>query len=120
MGEIIEDAESQSFDNHQNYGKIYAQHALQLSRTFDKSAYFMQNKANFKKSQIDIKLNVSSDYEKKSKRTLGENKPKQSQSFDFAQDKFFKTEGRKRMTKDRSLPACGRMDAARNTHDEER
>jgi hypothetical protein len=37
---------------------------------------------------MDIKLNISSDYEKKSKRTLSENKPKQSQSFDFAQDKF--------------------------------
>jgi len=29
---------------------------------------------------------------KKSNRTLGENKPKQSQSFDFAQDRFFESE----------------------------
>jgi len=36
----------------------------------------MQNKANFKKSQMDVKLNISRDYEKKSKWTLGENKPK--------------------------------------------
>jgi len=36
----------------------------------------MQNKANFKKSKMDVKLNISRDYEKKSKWTLGENKPK--------------------------------------------
>jgi hypothetical protein len=36
---------------------------------------FMQNKANFRKSQMDIKLNISRDYEKKSDWTLGKNKP---------------------------------------------
>jgi hypothetical protein len=36
---------------------------------------FMQNKANFKNSQMDIKLNISRDYEKKSNWTFGENKP---------------------------------------------
>jgi hypothetical protein len=41
--------------------------------------YFLQNKANFRKSQMDVKLIITRDYEKKSKWTLGENKPKQSQ-----------------------------------------
>jgi hypothetical protein len=36
---------------------------------------FLQNKANFQKSQMDVKLNISRDYEKKSKWTFGENKP---------------------------------------------
>jgi len=57
----------------------------------------LQNKANYKNDQMDIKLNISSDYEKKLHWTLGENKPKQSQSFDgstaltagFAQDRSF-------------------------------
>ena len=40
---------------------------------------FVQNKANLQKSQMDVKPNISRDYEKKSKWTLGENKPKQSQ-----------------------------------------
>jgi len=47
----------------------------------------MQNKANFKNDHTDIKLNISSDYENKLHWTLGENKPNQSQSFDFAQDR---------------------------------
>jgi hypothetical protein len=46
---------------------------------------FMQNKANFRKSQMDVKLNITRDYEEKMHWTFGENKPKQSQSFDFAQ-----------------------------------
>jgi hypothetical protein len=40
----------------------------------------MQNKANFQKSQMDVRLNISRIYEKKSDWTFGENKPKQSQS----------------------------------------
>jgi len=36
---------------------------------------FMQNKPNFRKSQMDVKLNISRDYENKSNWTLGENKP---------------------------------------------
>jgi hypothetical protein len=48
----------------------------------------MQNKANFRKSQMDIKLNITKVYKKKLYRTFGENKPNQSQSFDFAQDRF--------------------------------
>jgi len=36
---------------------------------------FMQNKANFRKSQMDIKLITKRDYDKNSKWTLGENKP---------------------------------------------
>ena len=39
----------------------------------------MQNKANFRKSQMDVKLNISRDYENKSNWTLGENKPNQTQ-----------------------------------------
>jgi hypothetical protein len=41
---------------------------------------------------MDVKLIITRDYEKKSHWTLGENKPKQSQSFDFAQDRFFESE----------------------------
>jgi len=40
----------------------------------------MQNKANFKNSQMYVSLNISRDYEKIMHWTLGENKPKQSQN----------------------------------------
>jgi len=40
---------------------------------------FLQNKANFRKSQMDVTLNITRDYEKKSNWTFGENKPNQSQ-----------------------------------------
>jgi hypothetical protein len=40
---------------------------------------FMQNKANLRKSQVNVNLVITRDYEKKSNRTLGENKPNQSQ-----------------------------------------
>jgi len=39
----------------------------------------LQNKANFGKSQMDVKLIITRDYEKKMNRTFGENKPNQSQ-----------------------------------------
>jgi len=39
----------------------------------------LQNKANFKNDQMNIKLNISIDYEKKLHWTLGKNKPNQSQ-----------------------------------------
>ncbi len=35
----------------------------------------MQNKANFRKSQVDVNLYNTTDYEEKSDWTLGENKP---------------------------------------------
>jgi hypothetical protein len=41
---------------------------------------FMQNKANLGKSQMNVNLIMTREYEKKSNRTFGENKPKQSQS----------------------------------------
>ncbi len=37
--------------------------------------YFMQNKANFRKSQMNVNLYNTTDYENKSNWTLGENKP---------------------------------------------
>jgi len=40
---------------------------------------FMQNKPNFQKSQMDVTFIITKDYEKKSNRTFGKNKPKQSQ-----------------------------------------
>jgi hypothetical protein len=40
---------------------------------------FMQNKANLRKSQVNVYLIITRVYEKKSNRTLGENKPNQSQ-----------------------------------------
>jgi hypothetical protein len=39
----------------------------------------MQNKPNFRKSQMDVNIYNTTDYENKSNWTLGENKPKQSQ-----------------------------------------
>jgi len=42
-------------------------------------ACFLQNKANLGKSQMDVRLNISRDYEKKPCWTFGENKPNQSQ-----------------------------------------
>jgi len=41
---------------------------------------FLQNKANFQKSQMNVKLLTTREYEKKMHWTFGENKPKQSQS----------------------------------------
>ena len=52
----------------------------------------MQNKANLQNSQMDISLIIRRDYEKKSKRTLGENKAKQSQ---------YRSETYEKMTDDR-------------------
>jgi len=40
----------------------------------------MQNKANFQKSQMNVNLYNTTDYEEKSNWTPGENKPNQSQS----------------------------------------
>jgi hypothetical protein len=47
---------------------------------------FMQNKANFRKSQMDVNLSMTKYYEKKSKWTFGENKP------NFSEDRGQKTE----------------------------
>jgi uncharacterized protein len=66
----------------------------------------MQNKANFKNGQMNIRLNMTRDYEKKSKWTLGENKPNQSQSFDCAQDEFFAALWSRRLRIDRMNPLC--------------
>jgi len=40
----------------------------------------MQNKPNFRKSQMNVSSILTTAYENKSNWTLGENKPKQSQS----------------------------------------
>jgi len=40
----------------------------------------MQNKANFRKSQVNVNTFTQMDYEEKSNWTLGENEPNQSQS----------------------------------------
>ena len=50
---------------------------------------FLQNKANFQKSQMDVSFNMTRDYEKKLHWTFGENKPN------------FKAEDRCQMTEDR-------------------
>jgi len=39
----------------------------------------MQNKPNFKDAQMNVNLYVTMDYENKHNRTLGQNKPNQSQ-----------------------------------------
>ncbi len=56
----------------------------------------MQNKANLKNEQMDIKLNITRDYEKKLHWTLGENKANQSQSAIGGQ-----------VSENRGLPASG-------------
>jgi hypothetical protein len=53
-----------------------------------KRLYFMQNKANFQKSQMDVSLTITNDYKKKSHWTFGENKANQSQSFDKLRTSF--------------------------------
>ncbi len=52
---------------------------LHLSRVLYKSTLFMQNKANFQKSQANVTSLVTTDYENIANWTLGENKPKQTQ-----------------------------------------
>jgi len=41
--------------------------------------YFLQNKANFRKAQMNVNSFITTDYENISNWTLGENKPKQTQ-----------------------------------------
>ncbi len=53
---------------------------LHLSRTLYKSTLFMQNKANFQKSQMNVSSILTIDYENISDWTIGKNKPNQSQS----------------------------------------
>ena len=53
---------------------------LHLSRILYKSALFMQNKPNLRRSQMNVRSYNTKDYENKSSWTLGENKPKQSQN----------------------------------------
>jgi len=48
---------------------------LHLSRILYKSALFMQNKPNFRKSQMNLKFCKQKAYENKSNWTLGQNKP---------------------------------------------
>jgi hypothetical protein len=55
-----------------------------------KRLYFMQNKANFQKSQMDVSLTITNDYKKKSHWTFGENKPNSKPILRQAQDKFFR------------------------------
>ncbi len=48
---------------------------LHLSRVLYKSTLFMQNKANFRKSQMNVTSLITMDYENIANWTLGENKP---------------------------------------------
>ncbi len=56
---------------------------------------FMQNKANFRKSQMDVKFNISIDYEKKLYWIFGENKPNLSTRLKTGQSQL---QNRKRRT----------------------
>jgi len=56
----------------------------QLSRVLYKSTLFMQNEANFRKSQVDVNLYNTTDYEEKSDWTLSENKPNSKPISDVA------------------------------------
>jgi hypothetical protein len=58
---------------------------------------FMQNKANFRKSQMDVKLNKTRDYEKISHWTFGENKP----NFQKTEVRRQRTEVRRQKSEDR-------------------
>ena len=49
--------------------------ALHLSRALYKSTLFMQNKANFQKSQMNVSIFSKKAYENIANWTLGENKP---------------------------------------------
>jgi len=53
------------------------------ARILYKSAFFYAKQSQFTKSQMNVKLIITMDYEKKPNRTFGENKPKQSQSVFF-------------------------------------
>jgi hypothetical protein len=57
------------------HGLLYNRRESSSSATGTNRPIFMQNKANFRKSQMDIKLITKRDYDKNSKWTLGENKP---------------------------------------------
>ena len=48
---------------------------LHLSRTLYKSALFMQNKPNFRKSQMNVNKVLTKDYEKRTLGERGKNKP---------------------------------------------
>ena len=48
---------------------------LQPSRNLYKSTLFMQNKPNFRKSQMNVNTYNTTNYENKSNWTLGQNKP---------------------------------------------
>jgi len=61
--------------NHRESSYLRAYKALHLSRTLYKSALFMQNKPNFRKSQMNLSIFIEMAYENKSNWTLGENKP---------------------------------------------
>ena len=49
--------------------------ALHLSRTLYKSALFMQNKPNFRKSQMNVSILLQTAYENKRNWTIGQSKP---------------------------------------------
>jgi len=64
-----------SIENRESsYLRAY-QAPLHLSRTLYKSTLFMQNKANFRKAQMNVSIFSKKAYENKSNWTLGENKP---------------------------------------------
>ena len=73
---------------------------LHLSRALYKSTLFMQNEANFRKSQMNVNLYNTTAYENKSDWTPGENEPNQSQSKPIS-----KTEVRRQKTDDRRQKA---------------
>jgi hypothetical protein len=72
--------------------KFYANpHFSTFVENFLQINLFLQNKANFRKSQMDVTLIITSNYKKKSKWTFGENKPN------------LKTEDREQKTEDQVI-----------------
>ena len=48
---------------------------LHLSRVFDKSTFFMQNKPNFRKAQMNVNSLITKDYRKNDAFAVQKNKP---------------------------------------------
>ncbi len=56
--------------------QIRAKYAIRNTRHERRATINMQNKPNFRKSQMNVSICFTKDYENKSDWTLGENKPK--------------------------------------------
>ncbi len=65
--------ENPTLAHFRHFSSLYS--PLHLSRSLYKSPIFMQNKPNLQKSQMNVNLYNTTDYENIANWTLGENKP---------------------------------------------